>query len=140
MLIPTLLTVGCYSYVPLQAAPTPGVEARVRLTDLGSATLAPLLGAGVVAIRGRLVESNDQSLTLAVVGVTNRQDLEDPWLGERVVVKREFVSGFERRDFNAGKSTMLAAGMLLGGVVLFAGIKLGGDLAGGRNPGGGQTR
>ena len=112
----------------------------MRLTDLGSATLAPLLGAGVIAVRGRLVESNDQSLTIAVVGVTNRQELEDPWLGERVVVKREFVTGFERRDFSAGRSTLFAAGLLVGSVVLIAGIKLGGDLAGGRNPGGGPTR
>ena len=131
---------ACHSYTPYNNLPSPGEETRVRLTELGAATLAPLLGPGIIAIRGRIVELKDSTLTMSVVGVTNRQELEDPWLGERVIVQRSYVSSFERRDLNMRTSVLLAAGVVLGSVVLIAGIKLGGDLAGGRNPGGGTPR
>jgi hypothetical protein len=133
--LPALLTVGCYSYTPLQTAPAAGEEARVRLTDLGSATLAPKIGTGIIALRGRLVSADSASMTLSVVGVTNRQELEDPWIGEKVVVPRQFISGFERRNLNMARSALLAGGVVFGGAALIAGIKLGGDLLG-RNGGG----
>ncbi|MBI2797283.1 MAG: hypothetical protein HYX65_11315 [Gemmatimonadetes bacterium] len=132
--MPALLSAGCYSYTPLRTAPGTGEEARVRLTELGSATLAPRIGTGVIAIRGRLVAADSASLTLSVVGVTNRQELEDPWIGEKVVVPRQFVSGYDRRNLNLARSALLAGGVVFGGAAIIAGIKLGGDLLG-RNGG-----
>ena len=138
--LPALMTVGCYSYVPLQTAPGPGEEARVRLTDLGSATLAPRIGNGIIAIRGRLLAADSASLTLSVVGVTNRQELEDPWTGEKVVVPRIYVLGFERRTFSTTRSALLAGGVVFGGAALIAGIKIGGDLLGRNGGGNGSAR
>ena len=107
----------------------------MRLTDLGSATLATRVGPGIIALRGRIESLDTASLTMAVVGVTNRQELEDVWLGERVLVPRQFVSGFERRKLSKGRTALLSGGLLLGSVALISGFS-GGDLANGRLFGG----
>ena len=132
------MSAGCYSYLPVETLPAPGDESRVRLTDLGSATLAPRIGVGIIALRGRIESMDAESITIAVVGVTNRQELEDPWLGERGVVPRQFVIGFERRHLSKGRTALLSGGLILGSIALISGIT-GGDLAGGRLFGG-ETR
>ena len=86
---------------------------------------------GIVALRGRIESIGADSIAMSVVSVTNRQELEDTWLGERVVVPRQFVSGFERRNFSKGRTALLTGGILVGSVALLSGIS-GGDLASGR--------
>ena len=132
------LLAGCYSYLPLAETPAPGGEARVRLTELGSATLSPKIGAGIIALRGTIVSFDTSSLTISVVGVTSRQELEDLWIGEKVVVPRQFVAGFDRRKFDRTRSALLAGGVVFGGAAIIAGVKLGGDLLGRGSTGSGS--
>lgn len=132
-----LLLAGCYGYVPAATtAPEPGREVRVSLTDGGTAGLAAVVGPGVVALDGRVVASADSALTLALTGTTRRNGVEDPWRGERVVVRRDHVASLAERTFSRGRTAAAGAGFLALGTFLYKvlGDAIGGS--GGRRGGG----
>lgn len=117
---------GCYSFVPLETQPTSGQEARVRLTELGTAVLGPAIGTGVVALRGRVLTADTANVTMSVLAVTMRTELEEPWLGEKVVIARQYVAGFDRRELSTTRSVVLAGGVAFGVTALFAAVAIGG--------------
>ena len=121
---------GCYSFTPLETQPGPGQEARVRLTELGTAVLGPAIGSGVVALRGRILSMDTANVTLSVTAVTMRTELEEPWVGERVVISRQHVAGFDRRELSKSRSVLLAGGVIVGVAALFGAIAVGGGDAG----------
>jgi hypothetical protein len=100
---------------------------RVRLTDAGSVSLAPLIGNRIEIVDGRLVSVADTSLTLSVTATTGRVGDETPWRGEEVAIPRAMVSGLERRTVDRGKSYLV--GGITAGVVAMAAV--GFSLAGG---------
>ena len=121
---------ACYSFSPLETQPGSGQEARVRLTDLGTAVLGPAVGVGVVALRGRILALDTANVTMSVVAVTTRNELEESWLGERVVIQRQYVAGFDRRELSKGRSILLAGGVVFGVSALFAAVAVnGGDFS-----------
>ena len=127
------ISVGCYRYTPVDAqAPSAlGTEVRVRLTDAGAVSLAPLVGNRVELIDGRLVSVADTSLTLSVTGTTDRLGNETPWRGEQVAIPRAMFDGLERRTLDRGKSYLvggIAAGMV---VVVGVGFTVAGSGGGG---------
>jgi hypothetical protein len=71
-----------------------------------------------------------------VTSATKRNGVEDPWNGETVAVRREYVSSIERKVFSPARS-LLAGGAFaaLGGVFYAA---LGGGAGGGKSGSGGQ--
>jgi hypothetical protein len=123
------VSIGCYRYAPIdaQAPPALGTEVRVRLTDAGSVSLAPLIGNRIEIVDGRLVSVADTSLTLSVTATTGRVGDETPWRGEEVAIPRAMVSGLERRTVDRGKSYLV--GGITAGVVAMAAV--GFSLAGG---------
>ena len=121
-----LVLAGCYSFSPLESQPGPGQETRVRLTELGTAVMGPAIGSGVVALRGRILSVDTANVTISVVSVTNRNDLEEPWVGERVTIARQHVAGFDRRDLSKTRSVLLAGGVLFGATALFGAVAIGG--------------
>lgn len=128
---------GCYAYVPppeSSAAPLPGREVRVELTDAGTAALAPKVGPGVTAVVGRVVSADDSALTLAVTTTEKRNGLEDLWKGENVAVQRAQVATLQERRFSRSR-TAVAAGIGVGLAAIFY-AALGGSLGGGSGGGG----
>jgi hypothetical protein len=129
---------ACYRYTPIdtQAPPTLGTEVRVRLSDAGALSLAPLVGNRIELVDGRLVSVADTSLTLAVTATTDRLGNETPWRGEEVAIPRTSFTDLERRTLDRGKSYLV--GGLTAGVVAVVGI--GFSVAGGGGGGkGGDT-
>jgi hypothetical protein len=131
------VSAGCYRYAPIepQAQPALGTDVRVRLTDAGAVSLAPLIGNRVELVDGRLVSVADTSLTLSVTSTTGRLGDETPWRGEEVAIPRTMVGGFERRTLDHKKSYVV--GGITAGVVALAaiGFTVAGGGSGGRTSG-----
>ena len=129
------LTSGaCYRYTPIDSpAPALGSEVRLRLTDAGAITMAPLVGNRIEVVDGHVSSVADTSVTLSVTQTTDRLGAEVPWKGERVVFPRATVAGFERRSLDKGKS------YLMGGITagLVAAVGIGFSISGGGS--GGQS-
>ena len=129
------LTSGaCYRYTPIDSpAPALGSEVRLRLTDAGAITMAPLVGNRIELVDGHISSVSDTAVTLSVTQTTDRLGSEVTWKGEQVVFPRTTVSGFERRSLDKGKS------YLMGGITagLVAAVGIGFSISGGGS--GGQS-
>jgi hypothetical protein len=112
----TVASSGCYRYQPIEAAsPALGTEVRVRLTDAGAVSLAPLVGNRIETIDGRISSVADTAVTLSVTGTTDRLGVDVPWKGEQVTFPRAAVASLERKSLDRGKSYLaggIAAGLL----------------------------
>ena len=132
---------ACYRYTPIDT-PTPGtgMEIRVRLTDEGAVKLGPVIGNRIEYVDGSVVSAADTALTLSVTGTTDRLGTEASWRGERVVLPRETISGFERRTLDKRRSYM--AGGIAAGIVAAVGIgfNISGSGGGGRTGGTGSPK
>jgi hypothetical protein len=112
------IATACYRYAPTTTgAPTPGAQVRFALTQAGSASLAPVLGRGTVAVEGRVALVSDTSYVLAVAATL--KPVEDGttstsrtvWAGETVSIPRAAVAGVEGRTLDRGRTTtLLSAG------------------------------
>ena len=110
---------GCHSLVPLERAPVVDDEARVRLTELGAAMMAPILGPGVTGVRGRIISADSAVMRVSVVAVTDRDGIENSWLGEQVTLPRQHIAGFDRRELSQVRSAVVGAGIVTGMYMLF---------------------
>ena len=102
------LATGCYRYTPLPGAPAPEAEVRLRLTQAGSASLAPVLGRGTVAVEGRVAAVTDTAYVLAVSATlkpsetSNVSDARTVWAGEMVNIPRASVASADNRTLDRG--------------------------------------
>jgi hypothetical protein len=132
-MVSTVLSGACYRYQPIDSAsPALGTEVRVRLTDAGAVTLAPLVGNRIELVDGTISSVADTAVTLAVTQTTDRLGSEVPWKGESVVFPRAAVASLERKSLDRGKS-YLTGGILAG---LVAAVGIGFSISGG---GGGSS-
>ncbi len=133
MIASTVTSGACYRYAPIDSSPALGSEVRVRLTDAGAISLAPLVGNRIELVDGRLSSANDTAVVLSVIQTTDRLGSEVPWKGEQVVFPRATVAGLERKHLDRGKS------YLVGGIAagLVAAVGIGFSITG--NGGGGRT-
>ncbi len=116
-----LLTLGaCHSTRPMDRIPGANDEARLRLSDMGAAMMAPVIGPGVTGLRGTIVAADSASVRMSVVAVVDREGLENRWLGEQVTVKREFITGYDQRDLNSFKTVLVVVGIGFGMYALAA--------------------
>ena len=122
------LATGCYRYTPTTAgAPAPGAEVRLALTQAGSASLAPVLGRGTVAVEGRVAIATDTSYVLAVAATLKPVDdgtastSRTVWAGESVSVPRTAVASTEGRTLDRARTTTL---LTAGAVAAALAVKL----------------
>lgn len=116
LLIPHLT--GCFHYVPVGSSAVPsGTEVMVGVTDRGRVELTPVVGHGVRNIGGPLLESTDSSLVLSVTSVQyiDTRDLA-AWPGERMELRREFVTDVRERRISRSRTGILAA-LIAAGIV-----------------------
>ncbi len=102
---------ACHSMSPMGGMPVANDQARVRLTDIGAATMAPVVGPGVTGLRGTILSIDSATVRMSVIAVTDRDGLENRWLGEQVTVKREFITGFDQRELSYFKSSLVVLGI-----------------------------
>ena len=140
-LAPLLCVVcACYESVPVELGRVqPGTKLRVSLTDAGSDSLARYLGPGVESVDGKLIQTSDTGVSLAVSQVAMKSGQDQFWKGETVVIPRYSLATVQERRIAKTRS------FLLGGIFVaaLASIRLsgvGGSNGGGTSPGGGGPR
>jgi hypothetical protein len=132
---------GCYRYTPIDSpSPALGSEVRLRLTDAGAITMAPLVGNRIEVVDGHVSSLADTSVTLSVTGTTDRLGSEVAWKGEQVMFPRSTVAGLERRSLDKGKSYLV--GGIAAGLVAAVGIgfSISGNGSGGQSGGTGTPK
>lgn len=135
-------TGGCYTYVPVQAAaPAPGTEVALSVTDRGRIDLTRQMGSGVRRLQGRLMSSTDSTIMLSVSAV---EYLDSPtpvrWAGETITVDRNVLVEVSERRLSRSRS-WVAAGVVAvaAAVVSTVAIKGFGSNGGDTRPPGGGT-
>ena len=120
-----LLLQGCYESLPLQqgAAPT-DTQIEFVLNDAGRVALAPKLGAAVEKVRGNITAVDGESYTMAVTQVLQYGGASATWNSEKVVVLKGHTVGFQVRQLDKTRSTLLAGVVIVGIVALFFGKSL----------------
>lgn len=130
-----LLLSACYSYHPVESpAPASGTRVEADLTTRGSVELASQIGPGAMSVRGEVLESERDSLLLALTSVVGRNEQETFWSGERVRIPLITLARVEQRKFALGKSILFGGtviGGLLAAVKAFQGDGSGGGVSGG---------
>jgi len=132
---------ACYRYTPIDSSsPALGSEVRLRLTDAGAITMAPLVGNRIEVVDGHVSSVADTAVTLSVTQTTDRLGSEVTWKGEQVVFPRSTVAGLERRSLDKGKSYLV--GGITAGLVAAVGIgfSISGSGSGGQNSGTGTPK
>lgn len=110
---------ACYRYVPAgDRAAVSGTQIEVELTDAGVVDLARLLGPNTTMIRGRLRSAESDTMHLAVSSITKRRGDEEFWSGEALAIPRSDVAAVRVRRVSATRTTLLAAGVAAGSLLL----------------------
>ncbi len=109
---------GCYSYVPVDSAPAPGVGMEIELNDLGRVEMGRTVGPRVASIEGVLESSSDTAFVVRVMQVVGENGLSTPWEGEPVTIRPAYVERMGKRQFSVGR-TAVASALAGAGVVAF---------------------
>lgn len=121
VLFPACLTVagGCYRSVPVEAtALAPGREVVMELSPRGTLDLAPLLGAQVNSVMGRIVDVSPTRFRLSVTQTTARGGVETLWKGENADLPREHVTSIAERRVDKKRSWIVAGITVLGAALI----------------------
>jgi hypothetical protein len=137
-----LLLNACYRYVPLtQPEVSPAALVSVELSTQGASELAAIIGRDIRKVRGRVLNADEESITLGMASVTDAKGIDTGWKGEPVRFPRRFLADITERRFSLGR-TLLFSGAAVGGTVAASSILGGPSLAdifqggsgGGTNP------
>ena len=133
VLIAAVCTAGCYSYLPVTTPhPEAGTSVAVTLTDAGTLELGRYLGFDAFIVRGRYVSADEHGLVVSVTTVETRRGDWAPWAGETVTLPMAAVASLQLRQFDKGR-TILLAGVGVAGLAASAATfaLIGGATAGG---------
>jgi len=101
---------GCYTLQPAGTiAPAVGKGVALDVNDVGRVALGGSIGPEIAQIEGRLVQHDNAEYLVAVTSVHLLRGGEQPWAGEQVRVKDEYVSSVYQRTFSPGRTIALAA-------------------------------
>ena len=107
---------GCYKLTPVAGTPSAGLEVRLSLSDEGSVRMASQIGPRIAAIDGRVLESRDTAIVLAVQSVVAQGGRSMAWSQERLSVPRSAVASVRTRTLDR-KRTWIVAGLTIVGAV-----------------------
>jgi hypothetical protein len=117
-----LLLNACYHYVPLaqpDVATTTLVSAE--LSPQGAVEMAAAIGRDIRKVRGRVLDADGESITLAMISVSDGRGIDTEWKGEPVRFPRRFLADIAQRRFSLGR-TLLISGAAFGGAVATSSI------------------
>ena len=133
-----LVASSCYRFTPIEGAtPAPGQEVRLSLSDEGSVRMAPLIGPRIEAIDGRIVQTTDTALVIAVAAAVTQGGRAMTWSMERLTVPRSAVSSIRTRTLDRRKSWIVAGLGVVGAIALGEAFGLGSGFGGFLGVGGG---
>jgi hypothetical protein len=103
---------GCYVYTPITtgATPQPGQSVAMDITDAGRVALGGSIGPEVAQIEGRVIHNEAESYELAVSTVHLLRGGEQVWQGERVSIRKEFVTRTYQKQLSKGRTAIAGAG------------------------------
>jgi hypothetical protein len=114
LLAGTILLNGCYTYRPLgNAQPLAGTRVSAELTNDGAHELSGQLGPQVEHVEGDVLAVDSNGVQLAVRQVETTRGYQVDWKGEKVLIPRAAVSGWQQHRLSVG-GTSLMGGLLVG--------------------------
>lgn len=104
---------GCYHYVPVASnAPPAGSHVAVEISTRGAVNLIPRLGDNVVSLEGELTSADENGITVSVLSVKRRGDLQaSNWTGASVTLAGADVIEVKKRQLSKGR-TIIASSAL----------------------------
>jgi hypothetical protein len=114
-----ILLAGCYTLEPVSGVdPKVGSRVAFDVNDNGRVALGGTMGPEIAQVEGQLVQKEDGLYVVAVSSVRLLRGSEQPWSGEQVRLKTEYLGPAYERKLSKGRSIGLAlAGV--GGVTAF---------------------
>jgi hypothetical protein len=115
---------------PVSGDPLPlGIQVGLRVNDAGRLALGGSMGPEISEIEGRLVSKDSVNYVVSVSQVRLLRGGEQIWAGERISLKREFVSAVSERRLSRGRTAAMV-GASVGALYLIARSSLLGSLLG----------
>jgi hypothetical protein len=96
------------------AGPEPGALMAMEVNDLGRLALGGQMGPEISQIEGRLISKSDEQYEIAVRSVKLIRGGDQIWSGEKVTIKREYISQTFERQFSASRTVALSAVFVVG--------------------------
>jgi hypothetical protein len=110
----TILLNACYTYRPLTTPqPLPGTRVSAELTDDGAHELSGQLGPQVEHVEGDVLAVDSSGVQLAVRQIETTRGYQVDWKGEKVIIPRAAVSGWQQHRLSVG-GTSFMGGLLVG--------------------------
>ena len=124
------LALGCYTYQPIANQPLPlGTTVELSINDAGRAILGGSMGPEIASIEGRLIRQDSAEYVVAVSQLQLLRNGTQVWNGERVVVRKDFVTGIRERQLSKSRTAVLSA-VVVGAVATALSQGLNGMIAG----------
>jgi len=102
--------VGCYTLQPTGGAvPQLGEEIAFDVNDVGRAALGGSMGPEIGQIEGKLLQKDTTQYVVSVSTVRFLRGGEQPWSGETVKIKPEYVTTTYAKHFSQGRTIALSA-------------------------------
>jgi hypothetical protein len=120
------LLAGCYELQPAGGTvPQPGQAIALDINDAGRVALGGSMGPEIGQVEGRLVQNSGNEYLMAVTDVHFMRGGDQPWRGENVHIRSDYVSTVYARRLSKTKTAVMAAAGV-GVVALLATRGLGG--------------
>jgi hypothetical protein len=104
------------------------MRVELVLNDAGRAAMADKLGAAVDKVEGTVVGEDAGSYTMSVFHVSTLTGPGSTFTGQQVVIAKDGTTGFQVRRLNKTRTALLAGGVVVGLVGIFAkSLNLGGS-------------
>lgn len=144
-LLLTLLLPGCFRYVPVTLDTAPeGQDVRVIVTRDGASELREVadVASEVPTLTGRFMGFEDRNMLLRVPVGQRQAGFHTVSLDQTIRIPSGEVLQIERREFDRGRTALLAGGAVAGSVFIIASIMqaFGGDTSGPGDPGPPESR
>lgn len=96
----------------------------MEVNDLGRLALGGQMGPEIQQIEGRLLSKNPEQYEVSVKSVKLIRGGNQVWNGERVTIKREYISQTFERKFSKNRTVALSAVFVVGVYVLISRLEL----------------
>ncbi len=136
-----LLLNACFQSVPVSTgSPSVNREVVVELNDRGSLELAPMLGAQLKEVQGRVVSFENGVYQVSVTQTVSRGGIETLWRGENAAIKSDYVRQLQQRTLDKKRTTILTVIIVAGAFLLATAFGFTPGVDGLIGGGGGGTR
>ena len=98
--------------------PQVGTEVAFDVNDAGRVALGSTIGPEIAQVEGQLVEKDAGIYVVSVSTVRTLRGIEQPWSGERVRLRSEYLGPAYEKKFSKSRSIGMAVGSV-GGVAAF---------------------